>query len=52
MKSSGNRTDTLAFEFIKQFTLDICFASGGGVSKNGISTATPEVAALAKPPLR
>jgi DeoR/GlpR family transcriptional regulator of sugar metabolism len=48
VKSSGNISDVLANEFLRQFTLDICFVSGGGISKNGVSTATPEVAALTR----
>ncbi|WP_053373586.1 DeoR/GlpR family DNA-binding transcription regulator [Paenibacillus sp. FJAT-27812] len=46
IKPSGNVTDTLANEFLKQFTLDLCFATGGGISQNGISTTTPEVASI------
>lgn len=48
VKSSGNITDTLANEFLRQFTLDICFVAGGGISKNGVSTSTPEVATLGR----
>ncbi|SFB04755.1 transcriptional regulator, DeoR family [Cohnella sp. OV330] len=48
VKSSGSITDALANEFLRQFTLDICFVTGGGISKNGVSTATPEVAMLGR----
>ncbi|MDQ8739387.1 DeoR/GlpR family DNA-binding transcription regulator [Paenibacillus sp. LHD-38] len=48
VKGSGSITDTLANEFLRQFTLDICFVTGGGISKNGVSTSTPEVAALGR----
>lgn len=48
VKPSGNITDTLANEFIRQFSIDICFVTGGGVSKNGISTSTPEVASFGR----
>ncbi|MGM0884709.1 MAG: DeoR/GlpR family DNA-binding transcription regulator [Bacillota bacterium] len=48
VKNSGNITDTLANEFLRQFTLDICFIAGGGISKNGVSTATPEVASFTR----
>ena len=43
VKPSGNMTDTLASELISRFSIDLNF-SGGGISLNGISTATPEVA--------
>ena len=46
VKNSGSITDALAYTFMKQFTLDKCFITGGGISKNGISTSTPEVASL------
>ncbi|MEH7458550.1 DeoR/GlpR family DNA-binding transcription regulator [Bacillus sp. JJ1127] len=48
VKSSGNITDSLAYEFIQQFSIDLYFSTGGGVSINGISTATPEVASFGK----
>lgn len=48
VKNSGSITDALANEFLKQFTFDICFVTGGGISKNGISTSTPEVAAFGR----
>ncbi|MGR3764361.1 DeoR/GlpR family DNA-binding transcription regulator [Rossellomorea sp. NS-SX7] len=44
MKASGNITDGLANEFAKQFTVDVNFATAGGLSAKGLSTATPEVA--------
>lgn len=43
MKSSGNITDALATEFASQFSLDLCFATAGALSPNGLSTASPEV---------
>ncbi|MCZ8515170.1 hypothetical protein O9H85_22665 [Paenibacillus filicis] len=52
VKSTGNITDALANEFLQQFTIDICFVAGGGISKNGISTTTPEVAALGRTVVR
>lgn len=48
VKRSGNITDSLAYDFIRQFSLDLCFITGGAISKNGISTATPEVASLGR----
>ncbi|REE81205.1 DeoR family transcriptional regulator [Paenibacillus taihuensis] len=48
VKQSGNMTDALAYDFLRQFSLDICFITGGAISKNGISTATPEVASLGR----
>jgi DeoR/GlpR family transcriptional regulator of sugar metabolism len=48
VKPSGNVSDTLANEFLRQFTLDLCFATGGGISQNGLSTSTPEVASLGR----
>jgi DeoR/GlpR family transcriptional regulator of sugar metabolism len=48
VKPSGNVTDALANEFIRQFSIDLCFLTGGGVSVNGISTTTPEVALIAR----
>ncbi|WJH32397.1 DeoR/GlpR family DNA-binding transcription regulator [Paenibacillus sp. CC-CFT747] len=48
VKSSGNITDSLALDFIRQFSLDTCFLTGGGISANGITTATPEAAALSR----
>jgi DeoR/GlpR family transcriptional regulator of sugar metabolism len=43
MKKSGNITDALANEFVRQFTVDLCFATAGAFSSKGLSTATPEV---------
>ncbi|WP_054025261.1 DeoR/GlpR family DNA-binding transcription regulator [Bacillus sp. FJAT-28004] len=48
VKSSGNISDTLANQFLRQFTLDLCFVTGGGISKNGVSTSSPEVASLGR----
>ena len=48
MKPSGNITDVLANEFIRQFKFDISFVSGGGISDEGIFVATPEVAAFGR----
>jgi DeoR/GlpR family transcriptional regulator of sugar metabolism len=48
VKPSGNITDSLAYDFTRQFSLDLCFITGGAISKNGISTATPEVASLGR----
>ncbi|MNI79170.1 HTH-type transcriptional repressor GlcR [compost metagenome] len=46
--SSGNIIDTLALDMISKFTLDLSFLTGGGVSANGISTATPEGASFTR----
>jgi DeoR family transcriptional regulator, fructose operon transcriptional repressor len=48
MKASGNITDALAIEFAMQFTIDLCFATAGGLSTKGLSTASPEVAIFHK----
>lgn len=48
VKPSGNMTDTLASELISRFSIDLNFSTGGGISLNGISTATPEVAFFSK----
>lgn len=48
LKPSGNITDTLANEFVRNFRFDISFATGGGISENGISVATPEVATFSR----
>lgn len=48
VKNSGNITDALATEFARQFTVDLCFATAGALSANGLSTATPEVAIFHK----
>jgi len=49
VKSSGDITDSLANEFVKQFTVDACFANATGLSTKGLSTATPEVPSSTKP---
>ncbi|WP_192043647.1 DeoR/GlpR family DNA-binding transcription regulator [Paenibacillus rhizovicinus] len=46
VKPSGNITDVIANEFIRQFKFDISFMTGGGVSEQGIFASTPEVAAF------
>ncbi|MDR7071816.1 DeoR/GlpR family DNA-binding transcription regulator [Fictibacillus barbaricus] len=46
VKNSGNMTDALAMNGVNQFTFDLAFVSGGGISARGITTATPEVAAF------
>lgn len=48
VKPSGNMTDALANEFVRQFKFDIIFATGGGISENGLFVATPEVAAFGR----
>lgn len=48
VKPSGHMTDTLASELISRFSIDLYFSTGGGISLNGISTATPEVAYFSK----
>jgi len=48
VKASGNITDVLAIEFIRQFKFDMSFITGGGISDDGIYVATPEVAAFAR----
>jgi DeoR family transcriptional regulator, fructose operon transcriptional repressor len=48
VKSSGNITDAIANELARQFTIDVCFATAGGLSEKGLSTATPEVALFHK----
>ncbi|MGG0301555.1 DeoR/GlpR family DNA-binding transcription regulator [Bacillus albus] len=48
VKSSGNMTDTLASEMINRLSIDLYFSTGGGISLNGISTATPEVSYFGK----
>lgn len=45
VKASGNITDSMASDMLRLFSLDLSFLTGGGISKKGISTATPEVAA-------
>jgi len=49
VKSSRNITDSLTNEFVKQFTVDACFAAAAGLSTKGLSTATPEVPSSTKP---
>ncbi|MDA1874156.1 MULTISPECIES: DeoR/GlpR family DNA-binding transcription regulator [Bacillus] len=48
VKPSGNITDTLASELISRFSIDLYFSTGGGISLQGISTPTPEVAYFSK----
>ncbi|OPA78794.1 DeoR family transcriptional regulator [Paenibacillus selenitireducens] len=48
VKSSGNMTDVLANEFIRQFKFDVSFVTGGGISEEGIFVATPEVGAFGR----
>ncbi|MGN4749113.1 DeoR/GlpR family DNA-binding transcription regulator [Bacillus cereus group sp. MYBK220-1] len=48
VKPLGNITDTLASELISRFSIDLYFSTGGGISLQGISTATPEVAYFSK----
>jgi DeoR/GlpR family transcriptional regulator of sugar metabolism len=48
VKPSGNITDVLANESVRQFKFDISFATGGGISDVGIFAATPEVAAFGR----
>ncbi|HHT7225723.1 DeoR/GlpR family DNA-binding transcription regulator [Bacillus thuringiensis] len=48
VKPSGNITDTLASELISRFSIDLYFSTGGGISLQGFSTATPEVAYFSK----
>ncbi|MGG4560946.1 DeoR/GlpR family DNA-binding transcription regulator [Bacillus toyonensis] len=48
VKPSGNITDTLASELISRFSIDLYFSTGGCISLQGISTATPEVAYFSK----
>ena len=48
VKPSGNITDTFASELISRFSIDFYFSTGGGISLQGISTATPEVAYFSK----
>ncbi|MGE6540970.1 DeoR/GlpR family DNA-binding transcription regulator [Bacillus luti] len=48
VKPSGNMTDTLASELISRFSIDLNFSTGDGISLNGISNETPEVAYFSK----
>ncbi|MGF3105973.1 DeoR/GlpR family DNA-binding transcription regulator [Rossellomorea sp. DUT-2] len=44
LKSSGNISDSIALEMMKLFRLDKAFITGGGVTIDGIGTATTNVA--------
>lgn len=46
--SSSNIIDPLAIDMLSRFTLDLAFITGGGVALNGVSTATPELAAFVR----
>jgi DeoR family transcriptional regulator, fructose operon transcriptional repressor len=46
VKNSGNMTDALATQLVSQYSFDLSFSTGGGISERGISTATPEAAAF------
>ncbi|MCT2536213.1 DeoR/GlpR family DNA-binding transcription regulator [Aquibacillus koreensis] len=48
VKNSGNMTDVLANELVRQFKFDISFSTGGGISDEGIFVATPEVGAFGR----
>ncbi|SFJ22077.1 transcriptional regulator, DeoR family [Paenibacillus sp. UNC496MF] len=48
VKRSGNITDVIANEFIRQFKFDIGFVTGGGFSDEGVFVSTPEVAAFGR----
>ncbi|MBD2867710.1 DeoR/GlpR family DNA-binding transcription regulator [Paenibacillus arenilitoris] len=49
LRSGGDSIiDTIAFEMVGKFNFDIGFVTGGGIALNGISTATPEGAALTR----
>lgn len=48
VKPSGNITDVLANEFVRQFKFDISFITGGGISEEGVFVATPEVGAFGR----
>lgn len=48
VKQSGNMTDVLANEFLRQFKFDISFVTGGGISEEGIFVTTPEVGAFGR----
>jgi DeoR family transcriptional regulator, fructose operon transcriptional repressor len=48
VKNSGNMTDALATQLVSQYSFDLTFATAGGISDRGISTATPEAAAFMK----
>lgn len=44
--SANSMIDTIALEMVSQFSFDIAFLTGGGITASGISTATPEGAAF------
>jgi DeoR/GlpR family transcriptional regulator of sugar metabolism len=44
--SANSMIDTIAIEIVSRFSFDIGFVTGGGITANGISTATPEGAAF------
>ncbi len=49
LKPSGNITDALALDFLKQLKIDTAFLVGGGLTaKRGMSTTTPEGAAFGR----
>ena len=48
VKPSGNMTEAPCLSTISRFSIDLYFSTGGGISLNGISTATPEVAYFGK----
>ncbi|QHT61904.1 DeoR/GlpR transcriptional regulator [Paenibacillus lycopersici] len=49
LRSAGDSLiDTIAFEMIGKFNYDIGFITGGGIALNGVSTSTPEGAALTR----
>lgn len=47
-ESAGSMIDTLAIDMMSKFSLDIGFITGGGITVDGISTATPEGAAFTR----
>ncbi|GGA77133.1 DeoR/GlpR family DNA-binding transcription regulator [Ornithinibacillus halotolerans] len=44
--SANSMIDIIALEMVGRFTFDIGFLTGGGITADGISTATPEAAAF------
>lgn len=48
VSSSGNMTDGFASNIASHFTIDVSFATAGGLSIKGLSTATPEVSIFNK----
>jgi DeoR/GlpR family transcriptional regulator of sugar metabolism len=44
--SANSMIDTIAVEMVSQFSFDMAFLTGGGITASGISTATPEGAAF------